>query len=361
MIEFYTPLRCCTQSMMRRGFLGKQLANFLLIFLVITPGMIAYWRGLWLLMDLYFYPNDQNLSAWFSTGLGLSFSFFFVLLQNFWRKLLVRCSSPFRGLIWRVLAYLIGFCSVSAWRGVWMLLGSDHITKSPTLAAGLTHLVGFVVLLLTRSTSTVVFSPGFTLSDFYFVPEELNFLSYHWPALEKRKFGPLLLHVGNCFFTVVVIGVAGVACWRGVWTLLDIWTAGNGRLPSILLSFCLGYSILAGSFCVCGCIHDKIDLPMSRLSQAMEQAFTYILIIGDINLWRAMFYIQDDYIFPGGLWTYSMPSACHMGQSLAPWDCKMHGAKLTISPRSGVILWGEGKVPWSAIIPVISHHMATYL
>lgn len=39
---------------------------------VIAFAVIAFWRGIWGLMDLYLFPNNYELSLWFSLILGLA-------------------------------------------------------------------------------------------------------------------------------------------------------------------------------------------------------------------------------------------------------------------------------------------------
>ena len=39
--------------------------------IVIAFAVIAFWRGVWGLMDLYFFPDNNELSLWLSVLLGL--------------------------------------------------------------------------------------------------------------------------------------------------------------------------------------------------------------------------------------------------------------------------------------------------
>ena len=283
----------------------KRCANFVIIFLVISPAAIAYWRGTWWLMDIYFYPKNPHLSAWISTALGLGVACVVVFLQEQWRKLLKKCSFPLNAVMWRIFVYPLAFCVVSAWRGVWTILGLYVTERHATMYALATHCFGFVILVMTKTTSTIIFSPGFTLSDKCFVPAELSFPTQSLPVLEEAYFGRVILKVWNCFLTVLVIGIAGIGYWRGTWTLVDIFTLHgqeNDRLKSTILSLAVGYSIVVGCFCICEIIQKKIDIPMSRLCYVVEMIFIYVLVFGVVNIWRAGFYIQDDFLLPGKLW-----------------------------------------------------------
>ncbi|MCD6414223.1 MAG: hypothetical protein J7L23_01185 [Candidatus Diapherotrites archaeon] len=39
--------------------------------IIIAFAVISFWRGVWGLMDEYLFPNDYQLSLWFSLFLGL--------------------------------------------------------------------------------------------------------------------------------------------------------------------------------------------------------------------------------------------------------------------------------------------------
>ena len=53
-------------------FRGLEDHNKLIFALLVAAGMVAFWRGLWLLMDLAFFPDYALLSAVFSLLLGLT-------------------------------------------------------------------------------------------------------------------------------------------------------------------------------------------------------------------------------------------------------------------------------------------------
>jgi len=43
----------------------------LLFTIVIAFAVISFWRGVWGLMDLFFFPNNYQLSLWTSVIVGL--------------------------------------------------------------------------------------------------------------------------------------------------------------------------------------------------------------------------------------------------------------------------------------------------
>ena len=40
--------------------------------ILIAFAVVSFWRGVWGLMDLYFFPHNMQLSVWLSVVLGLS-------------------------------------------------------------------------------------------------------------------------------------------------------------------------------------------------------------------------------------------------------------------------------------------------
>ena len=43
----------------------------LLVTLILAIAVVAFWRGVWILMDLYLFPNDLFISAGISLILGI--------------------------------------------------------------------------------------------------------------------------------------------------------------------------------------------------------------------------------------------------------------------------------------------------
>ena len=56
---------------MIKGFLELEAKHQTMLAIVLDFAVIAFWRGMWGLMDLYFFPYDYELSLWLSVVLGL--------------------------------------------------------------------------------------------------------------------------------------------------------------------------------------------------------------------------------------------------------------------------------------------------
>lgn len=53
--------------------------------LLIGFSVVAFWRGVWGLLDVYLLPNNYELSSWISTAIGL----FILAVTHYWTKELV--------------------------------------------------------------------------------------------------------------------------------------------------------------------------------------------------------------------------------------------------------------------------------
>jgi hypothetical protein len=61
-----------------------QIAEWLANFLIVFPLMIAFWRGVWQLMDNY--STKWNLDPWLSFGLGYPILFALYFLQESFKE-----------------------------------------------------------------------------------------------------------------------------------------------------------------------------------------------------------------------------------------------------------------------------------
>ncbi|GAB5356729.1 hypothetical protein AAMO2058_000314000 [Amorphochlora amoebiformis] len=123
--------------------------------LIIACLVVAYWRGLWYILDARLFPEDLEKSGW--TSIGMAFGCTSVLYLS---HLALREANPGTGLSWRVIEALYvhaaAAASVFGWRGAWLLF-DVYFYPSDLLASGVGCLtIGIVGLtLLTAMRSTV--------------------------------------------------------------------------------------------------------------------------------------------------------------------------------------------------------------
>jgi fatty acid desaturase len=53
------------------------VADRCLVFFVLLPSVVAFWAGIWVLLDLHFYPEDEVVGAWTCAAVGAIILVFF--------------------------------------------------------------------------------------------------------------------------------------------------------------------------------------------------------------------------------------------------------------------------------------------
>jgi len=132
--------------------------------LVVCPCVVAYWRSVWTLMDVYVVPDNILISATISTIIGIGGHLFFILFQ----KVLDRNFHPDKN---RIMFYIVsrfytmcfGFVCVNGWRGPWELL-TIH-TRDDFKSLIVTTLIGLVALVAMRAVRNVSSPPCLITTD----------------------------------------------------------------------------------------------------------------------------------------------------------------------------------------------------
>ena len=128
------------------------LDSFVVSF-VFGPLTVAYWHGTWALLDLYIFPNNENLSSWISLFIGGTICSSFYLLQSFFRE----ASEKWNCFLWilftRCYSYVFGIGIVNYWRGVWYLI--NIYTGTGVVSSIVSAIVGLGLLLILRVSRTV--------------------------------------------------------------------------------------------------------------------------------------------------------------------------------------------------------------
>lgn len=132
--------------------------------LVVCPCVVAYWRSVWTLMDVYVVPENMLISATISTIIGIGGHLFFILFQ----KILDRNFHPDKN---RIMFYIVsrfytmcfGFVCVNGWRGPWELL-TIH-TRDDFKSLIVTTLIGLVALVAMRAVRNVSSTPCLITTD----------------------------------------------------------------------------------------------------------------------------------------------------------------------------------------------------
>lgn len=147
------------------------LLDVLFSSVIAAPFVIAYWRGIWNVMQYILYPNDPLWSAIGSCFIGIIGHFIFFYLQEY----LGRTFHPDKHrltfmVVSRIYTAIYGFICVNGWRGPWAILDLYSTPHVPTLI-GIT-IVGTVLLMFfkgLRNISSTPFGVSTDHSKDYFV------------------------------------------------------------------------------------------------------------------------------------------------------------------------------------------------
>eukprot|EP00041_Stephanoeca_diplocostata_P018425 m.385698 g.385698 ORF g.385698 m.385698 type:complete len:324 (-) comp21011_c0_seq1:445-1416(-) len=173
--------------------------------------VVFYWRGTWVMMDVYLYPNDDTVerSAWCSVAIGYG-GFLLLAFPDFLRaylssnatqeivdesisNIVVASLHPstmennhephlitparsggtnslcVRGIqsfiLQSIYTYLLGFIAVNAWRGIWLLLDLHFLPDDLKASAWGCHAISVAVLLACSHLQSVFAPPVVVLSD----------------------------------------------------------------------------------------------------------------------------------------------------------------------------------------------------
>lgn len=90
--------------------------------LIVTPLVVAFWRGMWDLLDHHFIPEHPTSSAWISIAFGLIGMTVLSLLQDSFKRLRIAHYSLAWFLIFHVYSYVGAILQICHWRGLWLIL-----------------------------------------------------------------------------------------------------------------------------------------------------------------------------------------------------------------------------------------------
>lgn len=273
--------------------------NFLLVSCFLTPLTVSFWRGTWYILDLFVFPDDKLASAWVTVASGFTGLYSMVCIGDYVKTFLNERR-------WKKASYLIMFYPlallvVSSWRGLWMLL--DYYTTPSLISACVTHALGFLIVLSTKTTSSIVTPPGYCISERNVDPSEIILeriscftikISTFWTAYTCDIATRML----NSFVTVFVIGSGVICYWRGTWIVVTHIKHPDDKVLSSVIAVSLGLAICSVCYCLSEFIATKKLNPSYRLWRVLEEIFVYILGFSAVSVWVGIWLLEDIYLFP---------------------------------------------------------------
>lgn len=131
---------------------------------LVAPLVVCYWRSIWMLMQVYVFPQDEFFSALISTSMGIFGHIFFNVSQESFER---NFHPDKNRLVYYVVSRLYTVCfavvCVNGWRGPWILI--ERVSSGVETDLG--SMVIAAVFLAAMKVLRNVSAPPFTLiNDF---------------------------------------------------------------------------------------------------------------------------------------------------------------------------------------------------
>ncbi|KAF7287351.1 uncharacterized protein LOC143191033 [Rhynchophorus ferrugineus] len=116
--------------------------------LIIGTLVVFVWRGMWIIVDLFLFPDDRIASAHGSLILGYSIIAIVYLLQPIIRSICSKLTGAGRLLFadMFIIFSLIG--TINVWRGIWMSLDIYLLPDNQAMSCWITFVVSLTLLIL---------------------------------------------------------------------------------------------------------------------------------------------------------------------------------------------------------------------
>ncbi|KAG5899902.1 hypothetical protein JTB14_002454 [Gonioctena quinquepunctata] len=124
--------------------------------LIVGSLVVFVWRGVWMVLDLFLFPEDETVSSWGSLILGYICVIFAFILQPAMRYICERLSGFPRLLVADLFILFALFGTVNVWRGIWNLLNIYFLPDDMELSCWITHWVCLIVLILCRCSNSLL-------------------------------------------------------------------------------------------------------------------------------------------------------------------------------------------------------------
>ena len=257
-----------------------------------------FWRGTWYILDLFVFPDDKVFSASMTFTASFGIIFAIMLVEDHLKDFLNERRA--KKVLYLILFYPLAFIVVTSWRGLWMML--DLFTTTSLTSACVSHAVGFLILLSTKSSSSIIGIPGYCISERH-IDDLSKSILVGMQCLRNKTTAcaDITTRIVNSFVTVFIIGAAVINFWRGTWRIIVATTKyPNNDFISSIASAGLGYAVVTMCYCMSEFISIvKLNPPHSLLSRVMEQVFVYILGFGVVASWVGIWHLMDLYLLPG--------------------------------------------------------------
>lgn len=318
-------------------FLKDWLATIVIGFLV-----VSYWRGSWLLLDLYScgQPQESSLvrgdsfcfaieptnatrikSAWVSYAVGNALLAVGVHLMwnGLWipRKAAAGASPAkivsFSKMVKRTCTvYVLGAATVNIWRGIWYLTDYLILPNDPVTSWWITSLSGIGGAFLMYSGPSLMAPPAMFNMDGPGInppPMAVTILSSYYsitlPSSQKPPVSSTLVLIGDALLSFGVLPIFVVWFWRGTWLLMDNYLWGlTSEHQDVYMSLAYGSALGIGLlFLGSDDIVQLIPAHSAVMNHVAGRVRTLILAVGAVSFWRVVWLLWDEFIGGTSYWS----------------------------------------------------------
>jgi hypothetical protein len=322
--------------------------------IVIGALVVSFWRGTWLLLDLYLCQQSQSASlvkgetfclvvqqstgsssitttttttatttatryqsAWISYLVGYILLSLSLVAHS--RRIWYISSSNHLTIQKRCqricLVYMFGIASVFIWRGIWY--ASDYFfwpNNDPSFSYTATMLLGLLGSFGIGCGASLLAPPSLFFMDgpgHSPPPIGLTILeAYYTVTLSKHTRMPpqtLWIRVLDVMTSFVLLPILVVWFWRGCWGLLDVSLWGFTQQRADLHRSLVWGSILALVALFLGSndalyLLPKVDNHVC-VSRIIGRLKTIILALASVSFWRVIWYVWDEFLGKSNVWS----------------------------------------------------------
>ncbi|XP_018407471.1 PREDICTED: uncharacterized protein LOC108783410 [Cyphomyrmex costatus] len=123
---------------------------------VVGTLVVFVWRGVWILIDIYLFPESPEYSALGSLAIGYFIVALTFCLQPLMRYICARLQGLVRLMVADVFLFLSFLGTVNVWRGIWNALDLWLLPDNLELSCWITHVGCFVFLVLLNCSNSIL-------------------------------------------------------------------------------------------------------------------------------------------------------------------------------------------------------------
>ncbi|XP_050304957.1 uncharacterized protein LOC126742356 isoform X2 [Anthonomus grandis grandis] len=143
-----------------KTYVSGRVSFFILdcIFSVVIVGtlVVFIWRGLWIMVDIFLFPDDPEASAHGSLILGYSIIAVLFIMQPIVRNVCNKLSGAARLLFADLFIIVCLVGTINVWRGIWMCLDIYFLPDNKVLSCWITLTVSLVLLILLGCSNSLL-------------------------------------------------------------------------------------------------------------------------------------------------------------------------------------------------------------